>query len=565
MPNYVVVVDAKADTRLDDEQPLFGASAGLVPAGIPVITTHEHLAHPDAEVLKGATVINLSRDYAYLGKGYYTSLLAEARGSKVLPTVATIQDLSKKLIYQPALIELDQALQKALSRLVEPPAGEFDLHVFFGIADDDRFRDLARAVFDAFRCPLLRVEIAPPDASTPAWHVLAVRPVSIRRVKGPLAELFTQSLERYTKAPWRAPKARAFGRYDLAILWNPKEALPPSSPKTLQKMVRIGKGMGIDVELIEKKDLTRVAEFDALFIRETTALDHHTFRFAKKAESEGIPVLDDPGSILRCTNKVYLAEMLRLHRLPTPRTVILEKGEPLLAEQHLTYPMVLKVPDGSFSLGVYKAKNRAELMEISARLFAESEIIIAQEYMYTEFDWRVGVLNRKPIFVCQYMMSRKHWQIVRHSASGRPTWGDTRQFGVEDAPREVVDVAVKAASLIGDGLYGVDLKQNERGVHIIEINDNPNIDIGYEDKVLKDDLYKLLFDDFIRRIEAVQAPPAPKPRAKDAAKEKNGNGKHLPDQGALADVTPLPAVFQAPAPSMLDAYAQAAEPREDAA
>ena len=44
----------------------------------------------------------------------------------------------------------------------------------------------------------------------------------------------------------------------------------------------------MDVELIEKKDYARLGEFDALLIRETTAIDHHTYRYATKAESEGL-------------------------------------------------------------------------------------------------------------------------------------------------------------------------------------------------------------------------------------------------------------------------------------
>lgn len=49
---------------------------------------------------------------------------------------------------------------------------------------------------------------------------------------------------------------------------------------------------------------------------------------------------------------------------------------------------------------------------------------------------------------------------------------------VEEVPKKVITTALKAANLIGDGLYGVDLKQNDKGVYVIEINDNPNIDSG---------------------------------------------------------------------------------------
>ena len=101
--------------------------------------------------------------------------------------------------------------------------------------------------------------------------------------------------------------------------------------------------------------------------------------------------------------------------------------------------------------------------------------------MFTEYDWRVGVLNRQPLFVCQYKMAPRHWQVVRHGEGGRVTEGGCKTLAVADAPKDVVETAIKAANLMGDGLYGVDLKQNERGVFVIEVNDNPNIDRGTED------------------------------------------------------------------------------------
>jgi glutathione synthase/RimK-type ligase-like ATP-grasp enzyme len=122
--------------------------------------------------------------------------------------------------------------------------------------------------------------------------------------------------------------------------------------------------------------------------------------------------------------------------------------------------------------------------------------------MYTDFDWRVGVLNRQPIFVCQYLMAKKHWQIVKHGSDGRFEHGSFKTMLVEEAPSAVVEIAVKAAGLIGNGLYGVDLKQNDRGIFVIEINDNPNIDTGVEDLRLKDELYRMIMRDFLRRLDS---------------------------------------------------------------
>jgi glutathione synthase/RimK-type ligase-like ATP-grasp enzyme len=57
------------------------------------------------------------------------------------------------------------------------------------------------------------------------------------------------------------------------------------------------------------------------------------------------------------------------------------------------------------------------------------------------------------------------------------------------------------ANLIGDGLYGVDMKQIGDKAYVVEINDNPNIDSGVEDTLLKDNLYLTVMQVFLKRIE----------------------------------------------------------------
>ena len=71
-----------------------------------------------------------------------------------------------------------------------------------------------------------------------------------------------------------------------------------------------------------------------------------------------------------------------------------------------------------------------------------------------------------------------------------------------DAPAAVVETALQAANLIGDGFYGVDLKQVGDKVFVIEINDNPNIDHGIEDAAEKDQVWVELTRWFIDRLEA---------------------------------------------------------------
>jgi glutathione synthase/RimK-type ligase-like ATP-grasp enzyme len=484
MSSHLIIVDKTSSFKFDRTD-------------LEVLTTKDYIARPELVRTRNPKIVNLSRAYSYLGAGYYCSLLAEARSHKVIPSVKTILDLSQKSIYRYALAELEELLKRRLHKMAQPPEASFTLHSFFGSADDRRFQDLTRRTFDLFRCPMLKIQIRLKDD----WHIHSLQPLSLDDLRCDQEDHFRAALDAYTKTSWREPTEKPAPRYTMAILHNPKEALPPSSPKALQKFIKAGESLGITIELVEKKDYLRLAEYDALFIREDTSLDDHTYRFSKKAEKEGMVVIDDPNSILKCTNKVYLAELLKANNLPAPKTVIVDRGKIPTVEQEIPYPIVLKIPDGSFSRGVYKVQNRGELEATAATLFEESDVILAQEFMYTEFDWRVGVLNRQPIFVCQYLMAKKHWQIVKHSTDGRFEQGSFKTMLVDEAPKAVVDIAVKAAGLIGNGLYGVDLKQNDHGIFVIEINDNPSIDTGVEDLRLKDELYKIIVREFIRRLD----------------------------------------------------------------
>ena len=134
-------------------------------------------------------------------------------------------------------------------------------------------------------------------------------------------------------------------------------------------------------------------------------------------------------------------------------------------------------------------------------LLTQSALVLVQEYMYTEFDWRIGVLNRKAIFASKYFMSKDHWQIASRDASGQAKFGAAQAVTLDEVPADLLAHAVAAASLIGVGLYGVDMKMTDRGPVVIEVNDNPNIDAGNEDTVLGDEMYRTVLRDIVRRLD----------------------------------------------------------------
>ena len=163
---------------------------------------------------------------------------------------------------------------------------------------------------------------------------------------------------------------------------------------------------------------------------------------------------------------------------------------------------MLKQPDSSFSQGVTKVENVKQLKEQLERLFAKSELIIAQEFLPTPFDWRVGIFDGQPLYACRYFMAKHHWQILKRDGGGKKAdEGRFETLPVEDLPARVLRVALKAAKLIGNGFYGVDLKQVGAKVYVIEINDNPSIEAGVEDKYLKLELYDRFMKVMCQRVE----------------------------------------------------------------
>lgn len=464
-----------------------------------VITTSDYLVRPRLFDMARPKLINLSRSYAYQSKGYYASLLAEARGHRVMPTVETMLELRESKLYEHALPELEDELNRCARRNDFRPEGELRLFVCFGIAQDQRFEPFGRLLFDWYRCPALEVTI---DTSATWLSIDRIRPRNVTRLANGEGAFFRESLHEHTRREWRNPKARSISKYDLAVLYDPTEKLPPSSATSIKHFARIAERLSVDIEPITKRQLAELAEYDGLFIRETTSIDNHTYRFARRAVQEGMPVIDDPISMIRCTNKVFLMELLGQNQVPTPPTMMIAEAADLpRAMDELGLPLVVKIPDGSFSRGVHKVSTADEFKRLADELLEETDLLLAQKFIPTDFDWRVGVLSGEPLFVCQYRMARGHWQILKHRPDGTAREGGFKTFGIDQAPPEVIDTAVRAAKPIGDGLYGVDLKETANGFVVLEVNDNPNLDHGVEDAVNKDEVWLRILRWFIARLE----------------------------------------------------------------
>jgi glutathione synthase/RimK-type ligase-like ATP-grasp enzyme len=460
-----------------------------------VVAASAYLTDSHFSGLRRPRVYNLCESYAYQASGYYVSLLAAARGHRPLPDVLTMQDIKSPALIRPTE-ELEDLMLRALQDL---PEERFELSVYFGHHPEERFRRLAQALFNVFPVPLLRASFL----KRPKWRLQGLRPIPVGDIPADQREFLRGAIEQHFARRMPEPKSPAV-RYEMAILVNPADKSPPSDPPAIRKFEKAAEANGFEVEVIGPDDFGRLAEFDALFIRETTQVNHHTYRFASRARTEGVIVIDDPDSIVRCANKVYLAELMTRLGIPTPKTVIAHANNAERVEAELGLPCVLKEPDSSFSQGVMKVSDRASLHAALKQMLERSDLVVAQEYVPTSFDWRVGVLDRKPLYVCRYYMARNHWQIYKQQAGGKMTGGRWDTLRVEDAPTGVVDLGLRAANAIGDGFYGVDIKEIGGRYVVMEVNDNPSVERSVEDQVLGDALYEAVVQVFRTRLEAAR-------------------------------------------------------------
>jgi glutathione synthase/RimK-type ligase-like ATP-grasp enzyme len=481
--SFLVVVDDPARWPFDTPQ-------------LRVVAARAYLTDP--AFARGSTkVINLCRAYRYQSLGYYVSLLAEARGHKALPSVNALEDLQSQTLVRVITEDLDEPIQRAFDGA---DAECIEVDSYFGRSVTPRHAALARRLFDLLPVPLLRAHF---ERLHDRWRLRSARAISLDDVSPAHRTFLIDAASAYFRSRHRPGRLRPPLRFDLAILHDPGNPEQPSNPHALRLFEKAAIEAGLKPEFITRADLGRLSEFDALFIRDTTFANHYTYHFSRRAVAQGLVVIDDPDSILRCNNKVFLAELLAAHRIPAPRTHLVHRGNAASVAAELGLPCVLKQPDSSFSRGIVKVDSEQALRAEADALLKKSELIVAQEYLPTPFDWRIGILDRRPLFVCKYYMAPGHWQIVTRKPGQRGyDEGRVEAIAVDDAPPAAIALALKTANLIGDGLYGADIKEVDGRYYVIEVNDNPNVDAGNEDGVLKDALYREIMASFVRRIEA---------------------------------------------------------------
>ncbi|UCH27637.1 MAG: hypothetical protein JSV66_08370 [Trueperaceae bacterium] len=276
---------------------------------------------------------------------------------------------------------------------------------------------------------------------------------------------------------------------DLAIFTDRRTV---RSADELTALIRFRKAAfdgGHKLDLLFYTELSYLSNYQGILIRTLTDPLNTAYVVAKWAEIYGIRVLDTPDSIRICCDKVNMYGRLMKARVPIPQTAFLGKEDlvPARAEALFDawgFPLILKAPNSSFSAYVEKVATPHEFVSIGRRFFRRADRIVVQGFVKSSFDWRVITLGQDVLAVVKYVFAPDRWKTEQRSESGE--WATVVAVAVEEADQGLLELARAAAAAMGNSLYGIDIKEVEGGYLVIEVNDNPTIAAGQEDRANPD-------------------------------------------------------------------------------
>lgn len=452
-----------------------------------LLTARTYLQHGLPTTGGHSRIINLCRSLDHLSAGYYCSLLAQARGHHCLPGLQAISVLQPQ---QPPA-KLWRKLQGWLAQQSED---RIRVRAIFGQCEQSELAGLARYYYGLSQLPLQELTL---KRGRHGWSVRqqqSLSPLTLGEGERALMLNHVRTLIGDEADP-------AAPRYQLAILADQDDGRASSDALALARFTRAAAAQGIRAEILSPAAIERLPEFDALWLRSETAVGHYTFEFARRAEQLKMPLIDSARAILACSNKLYLYELMVRSGVPMPPTMVVTRsGRHQVADlvQRLGLPLMVKIPDGAQGRDLAMASDETQLARLLDEGLGRSALLLVQSRIPAEFDWRIALLDGSPLFACRRYRPEPGSRIRRRK---HPLdLSRIEALPLTEVPERVLQTARRAVHQLGNGLFGVDLRQQGQGCVLLEIIDNPWIRGDMEDKE-SPDLYDRLARAFRQRLE----------------------------------------------------------------
>ncbi|MCH5148497.1 MAG: RimK family alpha-L-glutamate ligase [Clostridiales bacterium] len=189
-------------------------------------------------------------------------------------------------------------------------------------------------------------------------------------------------------------------------------------------------------------------------------------------EKSGLRLFNSHEAIRLCDDKMLTSITLADSKIPMPKTLAgllcYDEGAEIAEEtfkrieNELGYPVVVKTSFGSLGKGVFKADNRAELVEIANNLKCTPHLFQQFVKSSSGMDIRVIVIGGK--FVASMIRSSNG-----DFRSNLELGGRAQAF---TPPKEVISLCERTAKLLKLDYCGIDVLFGGEGYCICEVNSN---------------------------------------------------------------------------------------------
>ncbi|MCI0574405.1 MAG: RimK family alpha-L-glutamate ligase [Myxococcaceae bacterium] len=185
----------------------------------------------------------------------------------------------------------------------------------------------------------------------------------------------------------------------------------------------------------------------------------------------GVPVLNNSVPVARSRDKLRCLQLLARYGIDVPRTVMAHDRSnlPRLLEEVGGLPAIVKLSRGTQGVGVMLATTLDEVQSILSTFTGLGEEIVLQEFVAESRgrDIRALVVGGQVVGAMRRQARRGEFRSnIHRGGEGKPV----------ELPPVWEQVAVRAASIIGLEVAGVDLLEGRDGPKVMELNSSPGFE-----------------------------------------------------------------------------------------
>jgi len=211
--------------------------------------------------------------------------------------------------------------------------------------------------------------------------------------------------------------------------------------------------------------------YDAVIPRIGASITHYGLAVLRQFEMQGIFPLNESVAIGRSRDKLRALQLLARAGIGLPVTAFAHgprKAEEVINEVGGA-PVVIKLLEGTQGMGVILAETSASAKSIVEAFSAANVNIMVQEYIREAegVDVRAFVIDGKVVAAMKRIGKSGEFRSNLHRG------GRAEVTQLSDLERET---AIKAATVLGLNVSGVDMLRSSRGPMVMEVNSSPGLE-----------------------------------------------------------------------------------------